>query len=121
MLQQVYVSHILRTLHLDTVLQVRPHQHRVEEQDHLPRPAGHSSFDAAQDTIGFLGCKGALLVHLQLAIHQYPQVFFGRAALNPFISQFVSVVDVASTQMQDLSFGFVEAHEIHLGPLLKPV
>jgi len=41
--------------------------------------------------------------------------------LNPFIPQLVLVVRVASTQMQDLTFGFVEPHEIHLGPLLKPV
>ena len=27
------------------------HQSGVEEQDHLPQPAGHDSCDAAQDTI----------------------------------------------------------------------
>ena len=54
--QQVHVSLVLRTLHLDTVLQVRPHQHRVEGQDHLPHSAGHSSLDAAQDRVDFLGC-----------------------------------------------------------------
>jgi len=48
-LQQVYVSPVLRTPHLDAVLQVSPHQHRVEGQDHLPPPAGHASFDAVQD------------------------------------------------------------------------
>jgi len=53
-LQQVHVSPVLRAPHLDTVLQVRPHQRRVEGQDHLPRPAGHASSDAAQDTVGFL-------------------------------------------------------------------
>ena len=31
------------------------------------------------------------------------------------------VVRVASTQVQHLAFGFVEPHEFHLGPLLKPV
>jgi len=41
--------------------------------------------------------------------------------LNPFIPQFVLVVRVASTQVQDLAFGFVEPHEVHLGPLLKAV
>ena len=35
-LQQVHVSPLLRTLHLDAVLQVRPHQCSAEEQDHLP-------------------------------------------------------------------------------------
>jgi len=52
-LQQVHASPVLRTSQLDAVLQVRPHQHRVEGQDHLPHPAGHASFDAAQDTVTF--------------------------------------------------------------------
>ena len=43
------------------------------------------------------------------------------AALNIFIPQLVLVARVAMTQVHDLAFGFVEPHEIHLGPLLKPV
>jgi len=74
--QQVCASPLLRTPHLDTVLQVSTHQRRVEEQDHLPWRAGHASFVAAQDMVRFLGCKGTLLAHVQLTIHQYPQVFF---------------------------------------------
>ena len=57
--------------------------------------------------VGFLGCKGTLLAHVQLAIHQYHQVFFSRAALNPFILQFVLVMVVSSTQVQGLALGFV--------------
>ena len=53
-LQQVHVSPTIRTPHLDTILQLRPHQHRAEGQDHLLQPAGHSSFDTAQDMVGFL-------------------------------------------------------------------
>ena len=56
---------------------VRSHQRRAEEQDHLPCPAGHASFDAAQDMVGLLGCKSTLLARVQLLIHQYFQVFFG--------------------------------------------
>ena len=83
---------------------------------------GHGSFDAAaQDTVGFLCCEGTLLAHVQLPIHQYSQVFFSRAALNPFIPQLVLVVDVTSNQVQDLALGFVEPHEVHLGPLLKHI
>jgi len=52
-LLQVPVSPVLRTPHWDAVLQVRPPQRRVREQGHLPRPAGHASFDAAQDTVDF--------------------------------------------------------------------
>jgi len=46
-------------------------QHRADVQDHLPHPAGHTVFDAAQDTVGFLGCKSRLLAHVQLPIHHY--------------------------------------------------
>jgi len=42
-----------------------PHQGRVEEEDHLPRPAGHTLFNAPQDTIGLRGHKGTLLAHGQ--------------------------------------------------------
>ena len=37
---------------------------------HLPHPAGYTSFDAVQDTVGFLGCEGTLLVNTQLPTHQ---------------------------------------------------
>jgi len=37
---------------------VRPHQFRAEGQDHVPHPAGHASFGAAQDMVDFLGCEG---------------------------------------------------------------
>ena len=59
-------------------------QGRAEGQDHLSQPVGHTAFDAAQDMVGFLGCEGTLLAHVQLPIHQHQQVLFGRAVLNPF-------------------------------------
>jgi len=40
---------------VDTVLQVWPHQGKLEGKDNLPRPAGHSLFNASQDTVGLLG------------------------------------------------------------------
>ena len=97
------------------------HQNRAEGQYHLPQPASCASFDAAQDTVGFLSCEGTLLTHVHLFIHLYPQVFFSRAALNPFILQLLLVMGVALNRVQDLALGFVEPHEVHLGPLLKPV
>ena len=48
-LQQVHVSPVPRAPKLDAVLQVRSLQCRAEEQDHIPHPAGHAAFDAAQD------------------------------------------------------------------------
>lgn len=45
---QVHVLLILGDPQMDTVL-----QSRVEGENHLPQPAGHTSFDAAQDTVNF--------------------------------------------------------------------
>ena len=59
----------------DAGLQVGSHESGVKEQNPLPRPAGHASFDAAQDTVGFLGCKHTLLAHVELLIHQYLKSF----------------------------------------------
>ena len=54
---------------------MRSHQRRADGQDHLPCPAGHVCFNAAQDAVGFPGCKDTLLTCVQLAIHQYPKSF----------------------------------------------
>ncbi|KAK4816374.1 hypothetical protein QYF61_016278 [Mycteria americana] len=120
-LQQVHVFPVLRAPELDAVLQVGSHQSRGEGQNHLPRPAGHASFDAAQDTVGFLGCERTLLARIQPFIHQYPQVLLCRAALNPFIPQPVLIQGVAPAQVQDLALGLVEPPEVHMGPLLELV
>ena len=74
-----------------------------------------------RDMVGFVGWGGTLLVHVQLPIRWHPQVFFSRAVLNASIPLFLLVVDVASIQVQDLAFGFVEPHVVHLFPLLKPI
>jgi len=43
---------VLGAPELDAALQVGSHESRVEGQNHLPRPAGHTSLDATQDTVG---------------------------------------------------------------------
>ena len=107
-------------LDLDTVLQVGSHENRVEGENPLPRPAGHISPDAAQDTVGFLGCERTLLAHSQFSIHQQRQVLL-RAILNPLISQPVFVLGIAPTHVQDLALGLVELHEVCTGPPLQPI
>ena len=64
LLQQVHVFPVLRTPDLDTVLQVGSHQSSVEGQNHLSCTAGHIALDAAQDTVGILGCERTLLAHV---------------------------------------------------------
>uniref|UniRef100_A0A8B9GCQ8 DNA helicase n=1 Tax=Amazona collaria TaxID=241587 RepID=A0A8B9GCQ8_9PSIT len=70
--QQFHVLFTLRTPEQHTILQVRSHESRVKGQDHFPRPAGHAPFDAAQDTVGFLGCKRAPPAHVHFLIDQHP-------------------------------------------------
>ncbi|KAK4833081.1 hypothetical protein QYF61_027743 [Mycteria americana] len=112
-LQQVHVFPVLKVPELDAVLQVRSHQSGLERQNHIPGPAGHASFDAAQHTVGILGCKHTLPAHVQLFVHQ--------AALNPFIPQPLLKLRIALTQVQDPALGLVEPHEVHMGPLLQLV
>ncbi|CAM9952029.1 unnamed protein product, partial [Bubo scandiacus] len=78
---------MLEAPELNTGLHVGSHKSGVEEENHLPRPAGDTSLDAAQDTVGFLGCECTLLAHTQFSIHYYSQVLLSRAALNPLIAQ----------------------------------
>ncbi|KAK4819924.1 hypothetical protein QYF61_015299 [Mycteria americana] len=96
---QLHVLLVLRAPELDAVLQVRSHQSRVEGQNHLPRPAGHASSDAAQDVVGLLGCECTLSAHVQLFVHQYPHVLFRRAALDHIIPQPVLEPRIAPTQI----------------------
>ncbi|KAK4814406.1 hypothetical protein QYF61_018165 [Mycteria americana] len=80
-----------------------------------------NTWQSAQGTIGLLGCERTLSAHVQLFIHQYPQVLLHRAALNPFTPQPVLIPGVALTQMQDPALGLVEPHEVHMGLLLQLV
>jgi len=110
---------VLRIPELDAGLQVGSHQSRVEEQNHLPQPAGHAAFDAAQDTVSLLGYE--CMLPDELLLNQHSQVLLFKGALNPFSTQSVFVLGITLTQVQDLALGRVELHEIFMGPLLKPV
>ncbi|KAK4818126.1 hypothetical protein QYF61_006213 [Mycteria americana] len=94
LLQQVHLFPVLRAPELDAVL---------------------------QNTVGLLGCERTLSAHVQLFIHQYPQVLLCRAALNHIIPQPVLILGVAPTQLQDPALGLVDLHEGHTGPLLELV
>lgn len=53
--------------------------------------------------------------------HLHPEVLLSRGALNPFIPQPVLILGVTLAQVQHLTLGLVEPHEIHMGLLLKLV
>ena len=46
---------------LGAVIQMQPHEGKAVGNNPLLPPLGRPSLDAAQDTVGFLGCKGTLL------------------------------------------------------------
>ena len=69
---------------------------------------GHLSFDAAQDTDGYSGCKSTLLAHVQPFIHQNPKVFLCRTNFNEFYSQSVPMSGISSTQVH-LAPGLIDS------------
>lgn len=68
-------------------------------------------------------CECALQAHLQLVLHQNPQVFPCGTGFNLLIPQPVLILGIASTQMQDLGvgLGLVEPHDLPIDPLLEHV
>ena len=71
-LQKQHICPVLVASDLDAVLQMEPHEGSVENDNHLPAPAGHPSSEAAQDSTGHLGCKHTLLTHGKFIIYQDP-------------------------------------------------
>ncbi|KAK4829415.1 hypothetical protein QYF61_003979 [Mycteria americana] len=120
-LQHLNVSLVARGPKLNTVFEVRPHQCRVQGDDHFPSPAGHAIPDTSQDAICLLGHLGTLLAHIQAAVDQHPQVLFHRAAFQPLFPKPVALHGVAVAQVQDLARGLVEAHTTGPSPSIQPV
>ncbi|KAK4815625.1 LOW QUALITY PROTEIN: hypothetical protein QYF61_004840 [Mycteria americana] len=120
-LQPLNVSLVVGGPKLNTPFEVRPHQCRVQGHDHCPSPAGHAIFDTSQDAIGFLGRLGTLLVHVQLAVNQHPQVLLCCAAFQPLFPKPVELHGDAVAQVQDLALGLVKPHTVDLGPSIQPV
>ncbi|KAK4815015.1 hypothetical protein QYF61_013467, partial [Mycteria americana] len=69
-LQHLNVSLVVRGPKLNTAFEVRPHQCRVQGDNHFPSSAGHTISDTSQDAICLLGHLGTLLAHIQLAVDQ---------------------------------------------------
>jgi len=107
MLQQVYISPVLRTLHLDTVLQVRPHQAQSREAGSPPSPCQLRFFWCSPGYSWLSVLRGHTAGSCPASHPSVPSGLFDRAAPNPFISQLVLVVSVALIQVEDLAFGLL--------------
>ncbi|KAK4823524.1 hypothetical protein QYF61_003033 [Mycteria americana] len=97
-LQPLNVSLVGGGPKLNTVVEVRPHQCRVQGHNHFPTPAGHAIFDTSQGAVGLLGHLGTLLAHIQAAVDQHPQVLFYQAAFQPLFPKPVALHGVAVAQ-----------------------
>lgn len=98
-------------LGLDAIFQKGPHENKVEGDNHLCHPAVLLSVDAAQDIVGFRGCKHSLLAHLSFHPPE-SQVLLSRATLGNFCCQSVHVSGFAQTQVQYLALSLVEPHSV---------
>jgi len=121
MLQHLNVLLLVRGPKLNTVLQVQPHQGRVQGHNHLPAPAGHTIPETSQEAVGFLGHLSTLLAHVQPAANQHTKVRFCQAAFQPLLPKPVVLHGVIVTKVQDLELGLVEPHTVGLGPWIQPV
>lgn len=45
---------------------------KITAEDNLHLSAGHTDFDAAQDTVGFWGFEGTLMSRVHVLIHEHP-------------------------------------------------
>lgn len=73
------------------------------------------SFDAAQDTVGFLGCKHTLLACVEL--YQPTHLSPLQSNSQPVHHQALLIVGI--THMQDFAVGLAELNEVCTGKLLK--
>jgi len=114
---------VLRAPELDAGLPEGSQQSGAEGQNPLRPPAAHAALGAAQSRVALLGCQHTLPGHAELLINQHPQVLLLRAALNPFCTQPVFVLGLASTDVQEFALGLVELDEVHtpLQPVKVPV
>lgn len=88
----------------------------VQRKSQLPESADLTSFVAAQDTAGCLGC-----ITYWPDFHPSASQVLCRDALDPFTPQLVLILGVVPAQRQNLAFGHVKIHELYMGPLLNPV
>jgi len=111
----------VRSPKLNTVLEVRPHQCRVQGHDPLPASAGHTIPDPSQDAVGLLGHVGRLMALIQPAVNQHPQVLSRWAAFQPLLPKPAALHGVVVAQVQDPALGLVEPHTTDLSPSIQCV
>lgn len=85
-------------------------QSRAEQDNPFSQLASNAVLDALQEMVGLFGSQGTLLTHIQLAIHQKPQIPFWVAVLQPLIPHSVYITRNALSQVQNLALALVKLH-----------
>ncbi|KAK4826427.1 hypothetical protein QYF61_008960 [Mycteria americana] len=116
-LQHLNVSLVVRGPKPNTVVEVQPHQCRVQRNKCFLSPAGQAISDTNQDAIGLLGHLSTLLAHIQAAVNQHLQVLLCWAVFQPLFPKSVALHGVVVAQVQDLALSLVEPHTT--GPSLS--
>lgn len=80
-------------------LWVGSHKSRTGGESHLPHPVSHSSLDAAQDTVAFLGCKWSLPAYVELIIVPGTPRSLCAGMRYPVITQPVFMFGIAPSQL----------------------
>ena len=109
MLQQLSVFLLVRGPKLNTVLEVQPHQCRVQGHDHLPTPAGHTVPDTSQDASWPPGHTTGSCSASHQPTSPGPFLPGSFPATPP-----QALHGVVVTQAQDLALGLVEPHTASL-------
>ena len=107
---------------LNTVFGVRPHKSSVQEDDHLPAPAGNTISDISQDWSSWP--SDILLEHVQPSVNQNPQVHFLHAIFQPLCPKPVVLPGVLVAKILDSTLGLAELsieHPIDLSREIQPV
>lgn len=80
LLQSVNVCFVLGTPELDTGPQMQFCKCQIEGKNHSTGRASYACTNTTLDAVGPLCCKDTLLIHVWLAVHEDPEIFFCRTA-----------------------------------------
>lgn len=121
-LQQIYVFYMLQIYvfyMLNVALQVGPSKSVLEQESQIPQSLGHTTFDATQGMIDFLGWKSILLAPVSFFINS-PKSFFSGLLLTHSPPSFNLWFGTDSSSEGHLVLLiFVRFSQIHLSGLSK--
>lgn len=68
----------------------------------------HTMLNASHDMVDTSDRQGPVLIHIEFAINQNPQILFCRAALQPSVPQSIHISQITPLQVLNLAFVLLE-------------